>query len=446
MVDRTAQRISHAARLLWIFLAVSVAASAQAVAQPVTNPTSAPTMQTPIQVHLIYWKPGTAIYDASVSGGIGNYESLTTRFFQEVGFTNYFQTVGQYAVASTCGTAPCALQNQNAINKPALTWPDSTTPYNKFNSGDTGTQQQPLFENTDIRSEIRNAISTNGWTAGPNSLFIVFLAANVQVCMNSPPFVSGSSICSFGNSSAGVLCGRHNQFTSSGTQIIYAYVTDASTNACNEGTFVPVNGQLVSDREVALMTHEFFEAIVDPVINTWADTNGNEIGDICNQQPATVDLNGNQYIVQKLWSNAANACVPPFPAASGPPAPTGCYVWSLVCGNEATLTCDPPPSGTLLSLAGRNSSLTPLPDFTMGGTSSASAPNIVYDAPSAPDFNQFRACQVNNVSGNCVAPLPYSPYSANGCPGGPSPPKPPTPGQCRKEGCSPRPGGGCLCQ
>jgi hypothetical protein len=325
MVDRTAQRISHATRLLGICLAVSLAdAGAQAVAQPVTNATSAPTMQTPIRVHLIYWTPGTAIYDASVSNGIGNYESLTTRFFQDVGFTNYFQTVAQYAAASTCGTAPCVLQNQNAINKPPLFWP-SKTPY----TSGAGTQQKPLFENTDIRSEIQNVIKTQGWTAGPNSIFIVFLAANVQVCINSPPFVAGSSICSFGNLSAGVICGRHNQFTSSGTQIIYAYVTDASTNACNEGTFASVNGQLASDREVALMTHEFFEAVVDPVINTWADTNGNEIGDICNQQPATVDLNGNQYIVQKLWSNTANACVPPFPAATGPAAPTGCYVWSL---------------------------------------------------------------------------------------------------------------------
>ena len=264
-----------------------------------------------------------------------------------------------------------------------------------------------------------------------------------------PPFVKGpgGSICSFGNSSAGGICGRHNQFISSGTPIIYAYVIDAGTNGgCNEGTFASVNGQLASDREVALMTHEFFEAVVDPVINTWADTNGNEIGDICNQQPATVDLNGNQYIVQKLWSNAANACVPPFPVAAGPAAPTGCYVWSLVCGNEATLTCNPPPNGTLLNLAGRNSNLTPLPAFTMGGASSASDPSIVYDAPSAPDFNQFRACQVNNVSSSCIASVPYSPYSAIGCPGGPSPPNPPTPGQCRKEGCSPRPGGGCLCQ
>ena len=154
------QRVFHATHLLWICLAVFLAdASAQAVAQPVADPTGGPTMQTPIQVHLIYWKPGAAIYDASVSNGIGNYESLTTRFFQDVGFTNYFQTVAQYAAASPCGTAPCVLQNQNAINKPPLVWSDSITPYNKFTVGDTGTQQQPLFENTDIRSEIQNAIT-----------------------------------------------------------------------------------------------------------------------------------------------------------------------------------------------------------------------------------------------------------------------------------------------
>jgi hypothetical protein len=65
------------------------------------------------------------------------------------------------------------------------------------------------------------------------------------------------------------------------------------------------------------MTHEFFEAITDPNLNTWFDpkegpNKGNEIGDNCNQQPATVILNivnGNNYVVQQQWDNSTSTCV-----------------------------------------------------------------------------------------------------------------------------------------
>jgi hypothetical protein len=53
-------------------------------------------------------------------------------------------------------------------------------------------------------------------------------------------------------------------------------------------------------------THELCEAITDPALGTWWDPNtGDEIGDICNRQTAT--LGG--YVVQTEWSNAQNACV-----------------------------------------------------------------------------------------------------------------------------------------
>jgi subtilase family serine protease len=157
-------------------------------------------------------------------------------------------------------------------------------------------------------------------------------------------------------------------------------------------------------------------------------------------------------LVTGLGSPKANL-INDLASPSPPPPPTNCFVWSLVCGNEATLVCNPPAPGDLLALSGRVAGGNPPNPWTAAGTSIFAAPSIVYDAPSQPNFNEFRACAFNDAGQQqCVWPVPYSPWNtsvpAAGCPGGGAPPSPPlpTPSQCAKEGCAVNPRGGCLCQ
>ncbi|KAJ3067679.1 hypothetical protein HDU98_009115 [Podochytrium sp. JEL0797] len=65
-------------------------------------------------------------------------------------------------------------------------------------------------------------------------------------------------------------------------------------------------------------SHELAEAVTDPAIGVCSWTvpplawygSGDEVGDICNlQQTTTVGRDRKTYVVQKLYSNSANACV-----------------------------------------------------------------------------------------------------------------------------------------
>jgi hypothetical protein len=133
-----------------------------------------------------------------------------------------------------------------------------------------------------------------------------------------------------------------------------------------------------------------------------------------------------------------------------PLPPTNCFVWSLTCGNQASLLCNPLPDSESLVLLSRRANQTPPAAWSgagvTGGTPSSPA-MCVYDGVTAPTDNEFEACAVD-PSGNrqCIWPVPYSPPDLTGCPGGPPKPPPPAPRVCLKEGCQPRPGGGCLCQ
>ena len=118
-----------------------------------------------------------------------------------------------------------------------------------------------------------------------NTLYFVYLPPNVS-CVG--PGGTGASCSQF--------CGYHGAF---GGNIYYAVIPYVNCNGCVfPGNFL--------DTLTEVSSHELCEAITDPALSTWWDQNtGDEIGDICNRQTAT--LGG--YVVQTEWSNAQNACV-----------------------------------------------------------------------------------------------------------------------------------------
>jgi hypothetical protein len=128
--------------------------------------------------------------------------------------------------------------------------------------------------------------------------------------------------------------------------------------------------------------------------------------------------------------------------------PKHCQVIVVACGHEATLVCDRIDS--TLVLGARKQGLNPPPDFAPGGFSPPTpgfGANIVSDAPIELGDNEFEACAVDQSPFRraCIWPVPFTGPDLFGCPGHPPPPLP-KPQQCIKEGCQPRPGGGCICQ
>jgi hypothetical protein len=268
-------------------------ASGRAAAVGNLNNHGGPTMQT-ARVHLIFWLPAGTQFDSTVMDGIGNYQTLLERFVNDVSATGYLDIVTQYPGA--CDPNQCVLSNGPGVVSLGGSFLDTRAyPH-------AGTQMDPL-QDSDIQNEITHAIAVNGWTAGVDAEFFVLTGAGIEEC-------SGSG-CTFNT-----FCAYHGSFDS-GTKVIYGYLSDASFNSagCGEGVSTSVNGQLSSDREVALMSHEFIESITDPLSSAsawWNSSDGSEIGDNCNQQPGFVSLGGNSYVAQLEWSNDTSSCVSTF--------------------------------------------------------------------------------------------------------------------------------------
>jgi len=266
-----------------------------------------PVMQT-ATVYLVFWLPPNNNFDTAVANGIGNYETLLTDFFVNVAPSTYYSVVGQYT--GMCNSNTCLVQNApNAVHIGATFVVTGAYPH-------AGTQNDPLLD-ADIQNEVQSLITQYGLSDGVNAEFFVYVGSGVQECLAAP--ATGAE-CTFFNPRdprGTAFCAYHSSFTDSrGNSAVYAVmpVANGLGAGCNEGVVNSPSGQISSDREVVLTTHEFFESVSDPLGNGWS-TSGTEIGDNCNQQlgitqpdGSNVTLNGARFVVQQMWSNFTSTC------------------------------------------------------------------------------------------------------------------------------------------
>ena len=299
-----------------------------------------PVMVNPIKAYLIYWLPIGFRMDpnglfGSPTGPGWDVESLTLRFINDISATPYFNIVTQYP--GTCGSSACVVQNIPGAVALGGFWEDSQAfPH-------AGTQTDPL-QDGDIRNEVQRAVTQNHWSVDANSVFFVFTGARTDTASPVEECKANNVSCTFKGAPSG-FCGYHDFFQdANGTLYLYAFMSDAHYNVtagCNEGINYSPNGNLASDREVVLMTHEFFETVTDPLANAWGSVGLGgifggpaEIGDICNQQGVDVHLHGNPYAVQRQWSNNSGQCEPV------PPLVGTCPVDETDCSGILTITCN----------------------------------------------------------------------------------------------------------
>jgi hypothetical protein len=259
------------------------------------------------KAYLIYWLPPCPAgdtagncphrFDPTVAGD-GNYTTLIPQFFNDLAVTTYMAITNQYP--GSCSSGPCTPEDYPGSVNTAGRFVDTTNPYPHL-----ATTTDPL-QDQDIRNEVQTIIQQNSLNPDLNSEFFVLTGAGVHECM-SP------GVCTFN-----VFCAYHSSFTSNGKTVLYAFLPDANSlgGGCQEGEVVSPNGQISTDREIAVASHEFIETITDPLGSTWLDAAGNEIGDKCNQQlgptqpdGSNVNLSGHHYAVQQQWSNLTASCV-----------------------------------------------------------------------------------------------------------------------------------------
>jgi len=99
---------------------------------------------------------------------------------------------------------------------------------------------------------------------------------------------------------------------------------DMQTGGCSTGGCGTAG---VFGNYTSVTSHELVETMTDAFVGiattfapplAWYDMVNGEIGDICNGQQGTYTANGTAYTIQLEFSNAANNCVLPPPAATGP--------------------------------------------------------------------------------------------------------------------------------
>jgi hypothetical protein len=136
---------------------------------------------------------------------------------------------------------------------------------------------------------------------------------NVQIVVATP---TGHSTAGFGAN----YCAYHGVIGSTlNTYTDLPYIPDAGT-ACGSGSVNGSNGAL--DGVSIVEGHEVAEAITDPLLNAWYDSSGEEIADKCAWTGlGNLDLNGTNYPMQPLWSNATGSCVMGTAATTLPATP-----------------------------------------------------------------------------------------------------------------------------
>jgi hypothetical protein len=144
---------------------------------------------------------------------------------------------------------------------------------------------------------------------GYGHIYHIFVKQGVDVCKSdsncySPDYLPAFKFCAFHMSTT---------FSDIG-HVVFSVEPFQNVPQCSIPQPSP-NGSLI-DSTASVLAHEVFELITDPDLNAWAnrvssDLSGAEIADICQNltgQYAVTSINGKNYEVQAMYSNALHGC------------------------------------------------------------------------------------------------------------------------------------------
>lgn len=157
-------------------------------------------------------------------------------------------------------------------------WVDSSTPPNHAPSTST------------ITNEVCKVIGQNGSSPDSSGIYFVYTS----------------------NFPHANYCAWHSYGKCNGVTIQVAYMPNTTGIAgCDPGDLYGCNTFSQGTRSLANVTsHEFMEAITDPIISAWYDSSGAENGDKCAWKfSGCVTLSNSSWQLQQEWSNAVSGCV-----------------------------------------------------------------------------------------------------------------------------------------
>lgn len=283
-------------------------ASQQIKAQQATNAPGLLTYQggpimTGDNLYAIFWIP-LALQNGGATGLSAKYQAVAKQFLADYpshgianNSTQYYSTksgVNKYFL----GTGKLVASYVDTNPYPTSGCSDSYTPGN-------------CITDSQLQTEIQNVMTLKGWTGGLNKMYLVFTSTGEGSC-----FDNTSSSCAYAQ-----YCAYHGYFGSTTTPTIYANQPYADPNYCfySAGGQKAPSGDIPSDANVNVASHEITEANTDPELNAWWDTgNGEEIGDLCAWTFGTLTWdsalanqmwNGHFYDLQLEYDNHTASCV-----------------------------------------------------------------------------------------------------------------------------------------
>lgn len=187
-------------------------------------------------------------------------------------------------------------------------------------SGSTIVSSSTNLSDSGVETQVANAISSGRLPKDTNGVYFVLSSSNIS---------ETSGFCT-------QYCGWHTHATISSSDIKYAFVgnPDRCPSGCEiqtTGPNSPATGVGGADGMANVISHELEEAISDPDLNAWFDSNGEENADKCNFNfgtTSTCNANGlcstagtsakakynqtfgnNDWMLQQNWRNSGGgAC------------------------------------------------------------------------------------------------------------------------------------------
>ncbi len=239
-------------------------------------------VETAPKVYLVLWG---SQWSSDPSGE----STILQNFFNHVGASPWLNSVTQYCQGVARGTITCGSSGQHAGNPNAI--------YGGIYQ-DGGATAPAHPSQSQLAAEAVKAAGYFGNTSSTTNRTVQYVVATAH----------GNSASGFGTQ----YCAWHSSTSSSYGNVAYTnlpYITDAGTSCgANFNNLGPTAGITIVEG------HELAETITDQFPNGgWLDRSGEENGDKCawissgTGASASVTMNGANFPVQSLWSNAFNS-------------------------------------------------------------------------------------------------------------------------------------------
>lgn len=255
---------------------------------------------------------GAAAYYTPITGQAQPQMRLThpqaLRALQDVHDLAYYggPTVGSesaYDIYVNCGSASCwGAPGTFLSNLASTSFIHLLDQYTGSSSNGRYTYAGGLLENYDTSytlqdQDIYNMVyaAAKSYGTGYGHIYHVFLMSGVSQCSASA-----------GGCYAQQYCAYHGavDFSDIG-HTLYSVEPYQGISGC-----MSPNGRL-ADSTNSTLSHEYYETITDPDVQTnvaWYNNTYGEIGDICRNSYGYITVGGTSFDIQKEWSNKYHAC------------------------------------------------------------------------------------------------------------------------------------------